>query len=129
MSLGVVSASLAAFVVGSLVFQLPLGHVSDRLGRRMVLIGCSAVGMVLFSLLPFMSRSNVTFVALCFVVGAFLDTLFSLSLGYLSDLVRPANLPVANQLAVTNLGLGLMIGPMIGGFTMTWLGPPECFGR
>ncbi|WDL96687.1 MFS transporter [Alicyclobacillus sp. ALC3] len=125
--LAVVSASLAGFVVGSLVFQLPLGHLSDRLGRRTVLIGCSAVGVVLFGVLPWVAGSNVTFIALCFVVGAFLDTLFSLSLGFLGDLVGGNNLPTANQLAVTHLGLGLMIGPMVGGLTMAWLGPGGMF--
>ncbi|WP_156481909.1 MFS transporter [Ferroacidibacillus organovorans] len=49
--LGVVSLSLASFVFGSLIFQLPLGYLGDRLGRRMVLIGCSTAGGVLFSLL------------------------------------------------------------------------------
>lgn len=125
--LEVVSASLTGFVVGSLVFQLPLGHLSDRLGRRTVLIGCSAVGVVLFGVLPWVAGSNVIFIALCFIVGAFLDTLLSLSLGFLGDLVGVNNLPTANQLAVTHLGIGLMIGPMVGGLTMTWLGPGGMF--
>lgn len=127
LSLGVVSLSLALFVFGSLIFQLPLGYLGDRLGRRIVLIGCSTAGVVLFSLLPLVSESNVTFVALCFLVGAFVDTLFSLSLGFLGDLVGPDNLPIANQFAVTNLGLGLMVGPMVCGLMMTWLGPAGMF--
>ncbi|QQE77254.1 MFS transporter [Alicyclobacillus sp. SO9] len=127
LSLGAVSASLAAFVIGSLVFQFPLGHLSDGLGRKAVLIACSAVGVVLFSLLPAATGWTMLFVSLCFVVGAFLDTLFSLSLGYLSDLVGSTNFPTANQLAVTNLGLGLMTGPVVGGLTMTWLGPGGLF--
>ncbi|WP_067935882.1 MFS transporter [Alicyclobacillus kakegawensis] len=126
-SFSVVSASLAAFVLGSLVLQLPLGHVSDRCGRRTVLTGCSAVGTVLFGVLPLTSGSNLVFVTLFFVVGAFLGTLFSLSLGYLGDLVQPANLPFANQLAVANLGFGLMVGPTIGGLAMKWLGPSGMF--
>jgi MFS family permease len=125
MPLGVVSASLAAFVIGSLVFQLPLGHLSDRWGRRAVLTGCSIVGVVLFTVLPIASGSSIMFVCLSCIVGAFLGTLFSLSLGYLGDLVGAADLPIANQLAVTNLGLGLMFGPTIGGLIMTWLGPPR----
>lgn len=127
MPLDVVSASLAAFVIGSLVFQLPLGHLSDMIGRRWVLLGCSAAGVILFSVLPLVSRSSVAFVAACFVVGGFLDTLFSLSLGYLGDLVTPTQLPPANQLAVTHLGLGLMVGPIVGGLAMTWLGPGGLF--
>lgn len=127
MPLGVVSSSLAAFVIGSLVFQLPLGHLSDRLGRRLVLVGCSAAGTVLFLVLPLTAGSNVLFIGLCFVVGAVIDTLFSLSLGFLGDLVGPADLPVANQLAVTHLGLGLMFGPMMGGLTMIWFGPNGLF--
>ncbi|MCL6445553.1 MAG: MFS transporter [Alicyclobacillus sp.] len=127
MSFRVVSASLAAFVVGSLVLQLPLGHLSDRWGRRAVLTGCSAVGVVLFGVLPLASGSNLVFVTLFCVVGAFLGTLFSLSLGFLGDLVGPANLPFANQLAVANLGFGLMFGPTIGGLAMTWLSPSGMF--
>jgi len=127
MSLSAVSASLAAFVVGSLVFQLPLGHLSDVWGRRRVLTVCTGAGVILFALLPFAAVSDILFVALCFVVGAFLDTLFSLSLGYLADLAGSANLPTANQLAVSNLGLGLMVGPLLGGLSMKWLGPSGMF--
>ena len=127
MSLGVVSASLAAFVIGSLLFQFPLGYLSDHLSRKVVLLGCSVVGVVLFALLPSAAGRTALFVTLCFVVGAFVDTLFSFSLGYLADLVEPASLPVANQWAVTNLGVGLMVGSTVGGLTMTWFGPGGLF--
>ncbi|OPG15412.1 hypothetical protein B2M26_12045 [Ferroacidibacillus organovorans] len=53
--------------------------------------------------------------------------MFSLSLGFLGDLVGSNNLPIANQIAVTNLGLGLMVGPMVCGLMMTWLGPAGMF--
>lgn len=127
MSTNQLTTKTAPVVIGSLVFQLPLGHLSDRLGRKAVLIGCSAAGVALFGVLPRAAGSTVLFVSLCFIVGAFLDTLFSLSLGYLGDLVGATNLPVGNQLAVTNLGIGLMTGPIVGGLMMTWLGPGAIF--
>ena len=52
-----VSVILPAFALGSIVFQLPLGIISDRLGRRKILVISMIFGVVFF----YISRHYSTF--------------------------------------------------------------------
>jgi MFS family permease len=118
----VISTGLAAFVIGSLVLQYALGHLSDRWGRGRILVGCSAIGALVFGLLPFI-RSAIGFALLLALAGGFVGTLFSLSLAFLHDLVGHEQLARANRLAMVHFGTGMSIGTFVAGLAMAWIGP------
>lgn len=127
LTLGVISLALSLFVLGSLVFQLPLGYFSDRVGRRSVLLRSSAAGAVLFAVMPYTLFRPSLFLTAFFVAGCFVGSLFSLSLAYLNDLVPTHWMPVANQAAVFHFALGMVLGPLssslfsgISGRTLFW---------
>jgi MFS family permease len=122
----VISTGLAAFVIGSLVLQYALGHLSDRWGRGRILVGCSGIGALVFGLLPFI-RSSFGILLLLALAGGFVGTLFSLSLAFLNDLVGPEQLPRANRLAMIHFGSGMTLGPFVAGLAMAWLGPACLF--
>ncbi|WP_331250464.1 MFS transporter [Kyrpidia spormannii] len=125
-SLSGVSLALSLFVIGSLIFQMPLGWWSDRFGRGKTLIVCSAVGAALLITTAYAS-STAGFSLGFGLAGAAAGSLFSLSLAYLQDLVDGRELPRANRLAVIHFGAGMVAGPMGGTFVMSIFGPDALF--
>ncbi|WP_416148901.1 MFS transporter [Salipaludibacillus sp. HK11] len=113
---------LPSFVFGSLVTQLPLGILSDKIGRSRVLIGLISLGLVCFFTMSFIEHSQSILLSLFIIAGMLLGSLFSLGIAYLADLV-PANLlPTGTVMTAVLFGVGSMTGPIVGGFLIELVG-------
>lgn len=114
---GVSSAYFAmSFIVGPI-----LGRLSDRLGRRPVLV-VSQLGTLLSYVLIAIAP-NIVVVYLARIVDGITAGNFSVAQAYISDLTGPQDR--AKRLGTTNLAfsLGLSIGPAIGGLIAASFGP------
>jgi MFS family permease len=110
-----VSILLAAFAVGGIVFQLPLGMISDRFGRRNILILILFLGFMSFGAASFLEQS-VTALAIClFTAGMFVGSTFSLGISYMADLVPKNLLPTGNLMCGIFFSFGSLAGPFFGG--------------
>lgn len=110
-----VSILLPAFVVGSLITQLPLGILSDRIGRKKVLLSVIFLGFLAFMSMPFFEHS-MTSLLVCFIIaGMLLGSTFSLGIAYLADLLPSSLLPTGNVIVSICFALGSIIGPVVGG--------------
>ncbi|MDQ0484112.1 MFS transporter [Guptibacillus hwajinpoensis] len=114
-----VSILLPAFVVGSLIFQMPLGIWSDKFGRKNVLLISMLIGWVCFSGAIFTTSVTTLFI-LFFLAGMMVGSLFSLSITYLADLLPNSLLPTGNILAGIFFGIGSILGPYLGGLFIDW---------
>lgn len=113
---------LPGFVFGSLVTQLPLGILSDKLGRSRILMALMASGCFIFLFMPFIETSPVLLFSGFVLTGMLLGSLFSLGITYLADLV-PANLlPTGTVMTAVLFGLGSMTGPIVGGVLIDVVG-------
>jgi len=117
---------LSAFVIGSLALQLPLGTLSDYIGRRKVLMISTLVGGILFSIVPFLDSKLAYFVVFA-LAGGFVGSLYSLSLAFIADLVSPSLLPAANILATIHFVVGSILGPYLGGIMIDIFPPQNLF--
>ncbi|MBT2584071.1 MFS transporter [Planococcus sp. ISL-109] len=110
-----VSYILAAFSVGAIATQLPLGELSDRIGRRKVLLLALSGGAVSFFAATFF-ESNAWLTLLFFVIaGMFVGSTFSLGISYMTDLMPRELLPTGNLLCGVAFSVGSLIGPAAGG--------------
>ncbi|WP_270182748.1 MFS transporter [Alkalihalobacillus sp. CinArs1] len=109
-----VSILLPSFVVGSLVFQMPLGILSDKYGRKNVLLISIFCGWLCLSGAIFTTSLSMLFILL-FISGMTVGSLFSLSITYLADLLPTDLLPTGNILAGIFFGVGSILGPFLGG--------------
>lgn len=110
-----ISILISAFVWGSLVFQIPLGILGDKIGRKRLLMSVCSIGAVGMFLIPFL-MPNVWALLLAFsLIGGMIGSIFSLGLAFLTDLLPARYLPVANVIASIHFGLGSMLGPYLGG--------------
>jgi len=111
-----------AAVLGGLVFQVPVGRVSDRFDRRRVLavlglgFACTAVLLVL------QAPTLVVVLATAALLGGFLSTLYPVCVAHAHDCM-PADLVVAVSARLIMVsGLGSVLGPLVGTRVMASFG-------
>ena len=98
----------------SLISSVPIGVVSDRVGRTRVLaFGMTAfsLAMLLFAVAP----GPGWLVPGRLMLGAAMVGSFWIAAAYMGDVVTPAERGVAFGLLTTAMGLGFAVGPLIGG--------------
>lgn len=101
-------------VLGGLVFQIPVGMLSDRFDRRTVLIvlcaGLAVAAVVLIQLPPSLSA----ILPAAAVFGGFMSTLYPTCVAHAHDRM-PADhvVAVSGRLILAN-GLGAVVGPIAG---------------
>jgi MFS family permease len=119
-----IAGFLAATIAGGAVLQWPIGHLSDRHDRRMVLIGVSfACALVAFAAPWLWQAGPVSLVLSAFVFGGLLFPLYGLSVAHANDQLAPEQILDATQGLLLVYGFGAIAGPTAAGATMSALGP------
>ncbi|BFH62217.1 MFS transporter [Paenibacillus azoreducens] len=114
-------AFLLPFIgVGGLALQLPLGMLSDRFGRKRILIICGILGGLAFALVPAAGTSTAGILMLLMLAGGMIGSFFSLGLAYAADILPKLLLPAANVIASFHFNIGSIAGPNIGGTLMQY---------
>ncbi|WP_211653632.1 MFS transporter [Planococcus alpniumensis] len=113
--ISMVSYILAAFSIGAIATQLPLGELSDRIGRKKVLMIALSGGGMAFLVATFFESNAWLTLALFVVAGMFVGSTFSLGISYMTDLMPKELLPTGNLLCGVAFSVGSLIGPAAGG--------------
>src|SRR5215469_9579438 len=120
---GTARATIALFmlvaVLGGLAFQIPVGRLSDRFDRRLVLAWLSlgfAVTALVMVLLP---HPLPTILPAAALLGGFMSTLYPVCVAHAHDCM-PADrvLAVSGRLILVS-GVGSVLGPLIGASLMS----------
>ncbi|MFS0868433.1 MFS transporter [Paenibacillus xylanilyticus] len=121
-------SSLLPFVgIGGLFLQLPLGILSDRFGRKRVLMSAGILGGFMFMLVPVAGTHFWWTLVLLTVAGGLVGSFFSLGLAYAADILPKALLPAANVVASFHFTIGSILGPNLGGQMINWISPGSMF--
>lgn len=115
-----ISIILASFSVGGLVSQLPLGMLSDRIGRRPVFLITIGGGAFAFFIASYIEASVIGIMSMFFIAGLFVGSIFSLGISYMSDLTPNELLPTGNLLCGIFFSLGSLMGPSLGGLFLEY---------
>ncbi|MDQ0220394.1 MFS transporter [Peribacillus cavernae] len=119
--LSMVSIIIPAFSAGSLITQIPLGMMSDKYGRRKILLFILFSGFLIFLAAGFLNGSAIG-LFLCFLLsGMVVGSTFSLGISYMADLLPKTLLPTGNLLCGIFFSLGSISGPFIGGMVIQFL--------
>ncbi len=116
-----VSIILPAFAIGTIVFQMPLGYLSDRYGRKKILSFVMGAGFLTFIAAGIFEASE-TALFICFFIGGMLvGSTFSLGISYMADLIPRQLLPAGNIMCSVFYGFGSIAGPFIGGLMIQYV--------
>ncbi|HEX2556550.1 MAG TPA: MFS transporter [Microvirga sp.] len=117
---------VSALAAGNVVFQIPLGLLSDRIDRRLVLLGAAASGVVGAALLPAIAAHPAALIAVLFAFGGLTGALYTVGLAHLGARFTGADLVSANAAFVLLYNVGLIVGPPVVGGAMD-ARPPHGF--
>lgn len=111
----------AAFLVsivalGNVALQIPIGLLSDRVDRRLLLLAAALVGVLGSAAMPLVAGDAIAFPALLFVWGGVVGALYTVGLAHLGARFTGPDLASANAAFVILYNVGMIVGPpAIGG--------------
>lgn len=114
---------VSLMAAGGVLFQLPLGWLSDRLDRRLLLVACGTASIVLVLLLPVLDARSLPFAACLVVFGGVVGSLYTVGLAHLGQRYAGRDLAGANAAFVMLYSAGLTAGPPLAGAAMDLAGP------
>lgn len=101
-------------VLGGLVFQIPVGRLSDRFDRRKVLaalgLGFAVVAVVLVRLPPVLA----VVLPAALLLGGFLSTLYPVCVAHAHDCTPSDHVLRVSARLILLSGVGSVVGPLIG---------------
>ncbi|MBV6713077.1 MFS transporter [Paenibacillus chitinolyticus] len=122
-----VSMLLPLVGFGGLILQLPLGMLSDKIGRKPVLLAAAAMGAAAFLAVPFAGSSVWGIGLLLLTAGGMIGSFFSLGLAYAADLLPRELLPSANVIGSILFSIGSVVGPNLGGLGIQYISLSSLF--
>ena len=119
---------LAALLAGSAISQIPIGRTSDRIDRRIVMVGCGIVGIVsCLAMVAFVGSSPLVLYVIAAFVGSVLFPIYALNVAHANDLARPNEYVEVSSGMMITYGIGTISGPLMVGPVMDRFGPPSLF--
>ncbi|GEO84595.1 MULTISPECIES: MFS transporter [Alphaproteobacteria] len=128
MSITEIATFMSVGIFAGVVLQYPLGHYSDKLDRRLIILvatfGAFAAGLFL----AFVAGTNqwLNFAGI-FAFGAFAMPLYSLCSAHANDHAAPGQHALVSAGTLFFWSLGAVIGPLFASFMLDLFGPRALF--
>lgn len=122
LSVAQVSLLISVTYISALFLQYPIGWLSDRMDRRILIIGAAAlggVGAILSFVVP--GIFVVTLVS-AVIVGGMSNPLYALLIAYANDYLDRGDMAAASGGLLFINGVGAITGPILVGFVMDGMG-------
>lgn len=127
LSVAQISSFVAAIYVGGVFFQFPIGFLSDRMDRRILILGVSVAGALAAGLGALIEDAYTMLMAISFVIGGMSNPLYSLLIAYVNDYLEYDDMAAASGGLVFINGLGAIVGPLMVGWLIGLIGPRGFF--
>lgn len=117
-----IAVFVSSFYVGGLLFQWPVGWVSDRVDRRN-LITVLSLSAGVAGIAAFLFAGNfLLLIGICILIGGLTNPLYPLIIAYMNDYLEFENMAAGSGALIFLTGLGAVIGPVIAGNLMSFYG-------
>lgn len=130
-SLGMRPAQIGTYmsitILGGALLQWPLGRLSDRHDRRIMLVAVTGIGALVAILMPLVSGQRWAHDTLLFVFGGMAFAVYPIVVAHLLDHVPGNELLAASSSVLLVNGIGSALGPLAAGILMGALGPSALF--
>lgn len=124
----VIAAFMSVVIIGAAFSQWPLGWLSDRIDRRMVMVGAGLLGAAAaLALARFGAQSESLLLGYGALFGAFVLPMFGITAAHANDLADPAAAVETNGGLLLVNAVGAVFGAVAGGLVMSVFGPSAVF--
>ena len=123
------SIFMSVAILGGVVSQWPIGHLSDRFDRRRVMsVVTFLAGIFAFVAVIMVDRGlELGLFVTVFLFGAMTLPMYSLAIAHTNDYLEPGEMIGAGATLVLAGGLGAILGPITASAMMSALGPNGFF--
>lgn len=113
----------SAAVIGAVLLQMPLGHLSDRYPRRAVILVVASIALGLALVGALIPPSSLLLIPLNLAFGAFVFPLYGQFVALANDWVAPQKRVAAASALILASSTGAVAAPMTLGITIEVFGP------
>lgn len=118
------STFMALTIFGGVVFQFPIGWLSDKYDRRKVLIGVAIATAASCAMAVFLSAVSIYALYFAmFMIGGTSLTIYGLASAHTNDHLTPAQTVAASATMIMVNGVGSIVGPILSSTFMNMIAP------
>jgi MFS family permease len=123
-----ISLFMGLVLLGSVVLQWPIGHISDKLDRRWVIVAVTMLAaLAALIAIPASQLSTNSLLCVAFLFGGLSFPMYSLCVSHINDNLKPQELVAASSSVVLAVGIGAAIGPSLAAAVMGGVGANGLF--
>lgn len=122
-----ISIFVGALYVGGLVLQYPIGWASDRMDRRMLIMGLSAAAAGVMLVAAFVALPFAALIGVALLLGGITNPVYALLIAYTNDFLSREQMAAASAGLIFLNGFGAIFGPTATGWMMETVGPRGFF--
>jgi len=130
LSSGSIGSLIGFMTFGGMIFQFPLGKLSDLIDRRLVLVGAPGFAIPVCFFLAMLENPAGNLVLLYTMVallGGLTLPLYSICMAHMNDYLKPGQVVAASGTLVLILAVGMILGPTLGAYAIEYFGPNGIF--
>ncbi|WP_420335980.1 MFS transporter [Roseibium sp.] len=114
----------AAIIGGGMIAQWPVGRLSDRMDRRLVLVGLGvATAVASLAIVFFSPTAFLIAIMTAILVGMFTQPLYAIAVAHAFDHAAPEDFVETSSGMLLSFGIGSIIGPLAASLVMGRIGP------
>ncbi|QDC09226.1 MFS transporter [Oceanicola sp. D3] len=117
------STFVASIYVGGLLMQYPIGWVSDRMDRRLLIAMLGIGGALAGAFGLVFGGAFVAVLVAGFMIGGMSNPLYALLIAYTNDFLEVDDMAAASGGLIFINGVGAIAGPIVTGWFMGLIGP------
>lgn len=115
-------------ILGGFMLQWPIGHLSDRFDRRLVMMFVSfAVTGSSLAIIAATGESDILVIGFAILWGGLAFTLYPIAVSLVNDFMDSSQMLGASAALLLVHGLGMILGPLMATQLMLLLGPDGLF--
>ena len=122
-----ISVFTGAIYFGGLVFQYPIGWMSDRFDRRRLVVVVALIGSLGGAMAVLFDLNFTWLIVVALIIGGISNPLYSLLVAYTNDYLEADQMAAASGGLLFVNGVGAILGPLVIGWLMSVIGPSGYF--
>ncbi|QYZ71395.1 MFS transporter [Neotabrizicola shimadae] len=127
LTVGQIAGYVGALYVGGLLFQYPVGWLSDRIDRRQLVLALSTLGALTMLAAFAVKLPYPALLVVAAILGGMINPLYSLLIAHTNDFLGREEMAAASSGMLFLNGFGAVFGPLVAGWVMHVVGSAGYF--